>query len=95
MFDPGPETKPIAEELLELADRWPTYASTTTSRTTARTKAQGRPCTRCLECSGEITPPAAREDVVGHLMQSHGYRSNGVQYDNRNNIIGRALLAYR
>lgn len=95
MFDPGPEPKPIADELLELADRWPFYPSIAASRDSDREKAQERTCTRCAECDGEITPPADREDVVGHLMQSHGYRSNGVQYDNRNNVIGRAAHAYR
>ena len=95
MFDPGPDPQPIAQELLELADRWPFYPSIATSRDSDREQAQERTCTRCAECGGEITPPATREDVAGHLMLHHGYRANGVRYDNRNNVIGAARHAYR
>ena len=50
---------------------------------------------RCEACQEEIfstggTPAPTEIDVVRHMMNSHGYRMDGRQFDNQNRLVGHA-----
>lgn len=90
-FNPAPE-------LVELAQRWPTYLGG--SERSGKTAASDGSLTdfgpvevavlRCQKCHDEIYPAEGLMGRLGHLVSSHGYRSDGRQFDDRNNLIGHA-----
>lgn len=86
----------IAPALIELANGWPVRWDTTTRpvRTTTAGRVTGGETvaiTRCVACGEEIFHGDGH--LVGtlrHLMNSHGYRMDGRQFDNQNRLVGRA-----
>lgn len=88
----------IAPCMFDLARRWRTYADVTTRPGPALAglgsgSGEAVMITRCEPCGEEIFgsgPGVNRIDVVRHLLNSHGYRMDGRQFDNQNNEVGHA-----
>ena len=75
----------LAPALYELAANWPTYTDVTPAPRTAVF------IDRCAVCHEEVFPVTEDiDDVVRHMLTSHGYRMDGRQFDNRNREIGHA-----
>lgn len=84
----------IAPELYELAINWPTYTDVTVrpGRFTVADITPAPGCavliTRCAACEEEIFPAVDDEldNVVRHLLTSHGYRMDGRCFDHNREI---------
>jgi hypothetical protein len=44
------------------------------------------PCERCPDCGGAMVPPGLAGRLA-HLMTEHGWRMDGRQYGNRNELL--------
>lgn len=67
--------------LLALAERWPTYVDDDGD-------------TRCTDCDQMIyTVQYGSSAPLVHLLHGHGYRMDGRQYNNVNEVIGHAADA--
>lgn len=75
---------PVVPALVELAGAWP--ATYSTHPDDDRTPAP--PPLRCddLPCGQEIWPPSL-QGRLSHLLCAHGYRMNGVSYDEHNQVV--------
>jgi hypothetical protein len=93
----------IAECMFDLARRWKIYVDTTVRPGpafpppyTALGHGSGETVliTRCQACGEEIFGTGddgfTDVDVIRHLLNSHGYRMDGRQFDNQNNEVGHA-----
>ena len=91
--------KPIAPALVALAERWEVYPSSFDM--VSATVVDGEivktvtvtECERCKACDVALVPPADPQRVLRHLLAFHGYRMDGRQFDNANNLIGSAADA--
>lgn len=83
----------IAECVYRLAERWSWYWDKSEHRTLVATaggvrqQSQVVDVRRCCACHEEIFGATG---VVAHMMLSHGYRMDGRQFNNRNELIGHA-----
>lgn len=94
----------IDQRLYNLAYRWRTYADVTTRPGPAfppdytelgHGSGESVMITRCEACSEEIFNTSgdaapSEWDTIRHLMNSHGYRMDGRQFDNQNREVGHA-----
>ena len=93
----------IAPCMFELARRWPVYTDVTTRPGPAFPPAftdlghgsgQAVMIPRCRECGEEVFETGedglTETDVVRHLINSHGYRMDGRQFDNQSRQVGHA-----
>lgn len=83
----------IDESLLRLAERWET--TTTVSGTLLPGFGVVSCVVRCKPCGEQIFATGEHDgvtdiDVVRHLVNSHGYRMDGRQFDNQNREVGHA-----
>lgn len=87
----------IAPSLIELARHWPTYPS---SSVHVHLQADPRggyerveqlvDVRRCCMCHEEVYAAEHGQQVLAHLMLSHGYRMDGRQWNDRNELVGHA-----
>lgn len=93
---PVPAEFELDPSLGALADRWSWYWDQSEHRyveITSRGMAQRvEPIAvrRCCACHEEIYWAGPGLGIVAHLLLSHGYRMDGRQFDNRNELIGHA-----
>jgi hypothetical protein len=88
----------IEPALIDLAARWPTYPTTTVHgyivadrQGGIRLAQQTAAVRRCCRCHEEVErAPDGGLQVLGHLLRSHGYRMDGRQWSDRNELIGHA-----
>lgn len=93
----------IAECVLKTARAWKTYADVTVRPGPAfppnftelgHGSGESVLITRCEPCEEEIFATGedglSTADVVRHMLNSHGYRMDGRQFDNQNNEVGHA-----
>jgi hypothetical protein len=74
----------LSAELLRRAETWPTYPSTRRQRYPGHQVGPRVACRRCTECRGVIYDT---QDVAGHLLQMHGFRMDGRQWDDSNKEV--------
>lgn len=75
--------------LVARAAAWHCYPSTARSwvGTDRETRRQvDLYCVRCSQCDGQILP-ADLAGRIAHLTLEHGYRMDGLRYDNHNEVI--------
>lgn len=89
----------LAPSLMKAAVNWRTYADVTTRPGPAFAglgsgSGEAVMITRCEACGEEIFPTGENgvsvNDTVRHMVNSHGYRMDGRQFDNQNNQVGHA-----
>jgi hypothetical protein len=92
------DTTEIAQCMYDLANTWPVYW-VDTERPGVVSAADITPgpryvekITRCERCDEEIyfQDVGHLSGVVRHLLNSHGYRMDGRQFDNQNRLVGHA-----
>ena len=89
----------INQSMYDLAGVWETYADLATRPRSLTDELGPGPdrivqVERCRPCGEEIFATGkdgvCPEDVIRHLLNSHGYRMDGRRFDNQNNEVGRA-----
>lgn len=86
----------IAPELIALARRWPLYSTTGVhiyvhlTPDGAQRVEETVDIRRCCLCHEEVYAASEGQQVVAHLLLSHGYRMDGRQWNGRNELIGHA-----
>jgi hypothetical protein len=86
----------IDPSLITLADKWSWYWDQSEHRYVEVTprgmakRVESIPVRRCCACHEEIYFGGAGLGIVGHLLLSHGFRMDGRQWNNQNELIGHA-----
>lgn len=73
--------KEISAGLVQLAEDMDPVAYTATDN-----RGNSWACERCPQCHGAMVPPGV-DGRLAHLVTAHGWRMDGRQYDNCNQLI--------
>jgi YgiT-type zinc finger domain-containing protein len=83
--------RPINRILIKRSTQWPIYHGQTGRWVSKEDGTHQRlienvPCIRCSVCDGEIYQDTDNPNLA-HMMIAHGFRMNGLRYDNQNNRL--------